>query len=105
MSGALFDPEEVEAERSVILAELEGGENDPAQLLTEEVSATACAVSHVVADQVGHYRRVARVVFGDARFNLAHEVCAHVSSLGVNPSAKLGEQRNEARPEAKAHDE
>jgi len=41
MSNSLFDPDEVESERTVILSELEGGENDPDQLLEIEVTAAA----------------------------------------------------------------
>lgn len=39
--NSLFDPDEVEAERSVIISEREGGENNPRFLLREEVIATA----------------------------------------------------------------
>ena len=41
MANSLFDPEECESERTVILSELEGGENDPDQLLETEVTAAA----------------------------------------------------------------
>jgi len=41
MAHALFDPAEVESERTVILSEREGAENHPGYLLDEEVSATA----------------------------------------------------------------
>ena len=41
MTGAAFDPGEVESERSVILSEREGGENEPGLVLSEEVAATA----------------------------------------------------------------
>jgi len=41
MANSLFDPDEVESERTVILSELEGGENDPDQLLEIEVTAAA----------------------------------------------------------------
>ncbi len=41
MCGALLDPEEVETERTVIVAEREGDENDPFSVLMEEVSAAA----------------------------------------------------------------
>lgn len=41
MAGALFAPDEVASERTVILSEREGGENEPRQVLSEEVSATA----------------------------------------------------------------
>ncbi|GIW03939.1 MAG: proteinase [Thermomicrobiales bacterium] len=41
MTNSLFDPEETEAERTVILSERQGAENSPAYLLYEEVVATA----------------------------------------------------------------
>jgi zinc protease len=41
MANALFDPAEVESERTVIISEREGAENHPGYLLSEEVSATA----------------------------------------------------------------
>jgi zinc protease len=41
MSSALFDPVECEAERTVIISEREGGENDPFWLLNEAVQAAA----------------------------------------------------------------
>jgi zinc protease len=41
MANGLYDPEECEAERTVIISELQGGENDPDQLLDTEVTATA----------------------------------------------------------------
>ena len=44
MSRGLYDPEECEAERTVIISELQGGDNDPEQLLETEVTATALRV-------------------------------------------------------------
>jgi zinc protease len=41
MANGLYEPEEFEAERTVIISELQGGENDPDQLLDQEVTATA----------------------------------------------------------------
>jgi zinc protease len=41
MANGLYDPEECESERTVIISELQGGENDPEQLLETEVTATA----------------------------------------------------------------
>jgi len=41
MANGLYDPEECESERTVIISELEGGENDPDQLLEMEVNAAA----------------------------------------------------------------
>jgi zinc protease len=44
MSASLFDPDECEAERTVVISELQGGENDPDQLLDNEVAAAALRV-------------------------------------------------------------
>jgi zinc protease len=41
MAGSLYDPEDCESERTVIIAELQGGENDPDTLLDQELTATA----------------------------------------------------------------
>jgi zinc protease len=41
MTNSLYEPAEIEAERTVIISELQGGENDPEQLLDVEVTATA----------------------------------------------------------------
>jgi zinc protease len=41
MANGLYEPDECEAERTVIISELQGGENDPDQLLDTEVTATA----------------------------------------------------------------
>ena len=72
MSKSLFEPEECEAERTVVISELQGGENDPEQLLDTEVTATALRVhpyghptigwlqdleSMTRADLIAHYHR------------------------------------------------
>ncbi|HJR59407.1 MAG TPA: pitrilysin family protein [Vicinamibacterales bacterium] len=72
MSASLFERHECEAERTVIISELQGGENDPEQLLDIEVTATALRVhpyghptlgwlqdlqSMTRDDLYGHYRR------------------------------------------------
>lgn len=44
MTGAFFDPAEVDAERTVIISEREGEENEPREVLTEEMAATAFRV-------------------------------------------------------------
>lgn len=41
MHGSLFEPEEVASERTVIISELRGNENDPSELLDREVNASA----------------------------------------------------------------
>jgi zinc protease len=41
MANCLYHPDDCESERTVIIAELQGGENDPDQLLDQELVATA----------------------------------------------------------------
>jgi zinc protease len=41
MARSLYDPEDCESERTVIISELQGGENDPDQFLDQELTATA----------------------------------------------------------------
>jgi len=41
MANGLYHPDDCESERTVIISELEGGENDPDQLLDQELTATA----------------------------------------------------------------
>ena len=45
MDKCLYEPAECESERTVIISELQGGENDPEQLLDMEVTATAFKVA------------------------------------------------------------
>jgi zinc protease len=72
MAHGLYEPQECESERTVIISELQGGENDPDQLLDTEVTATAFRAhpyrhptigwiddlrSMTRDDLFGHYRR------------------------------------------------
>jgi zinc protease len=41
MGSCLYDPADCEAERTIIISELQGGENDPDTLLDQELTATA----------------------------------------------------------------
>jgi zinc protease len=41
MANCLYDPEDCESERTVIISELQGGENDPDTLLDQELTAVA----------------------------------------------------------------
>src|SRR5215204_1272564 len=41
MNSCLYDPADVDSERTVIISELQGGENDPEQLLDQELTAAA----------------------------------------------------------------
>jgi zinc protease len=72
MAQGLYEPQDCESERTVIISELQGGENDPDQLLDIEVTATAFRAhpyrhptigwiddlrSMTRDDLYGHYRR------------------------------------------------
>jgi zinc protease len=53
MANALFDPQQVEAERTVIISERQGAENTPYFLLEEEVKAAAFRVHGYHHDTIG----------------------------------------------------
>ena len=72
LDGCLYDPADCESERTVIISELQGGENDPELLLDHEVTAAAFKVhpyhhptigwlsdlqTMTRDDLYGHYRR------------------------------------------------
>ena len=54
MVNSLFDPDETAAERSVIISERQGAENNPKFLLNEELMAAAFRVHPYGTDTVGH---------------------------------------------------
>ena len=71
----------------------------------EQVGAHAGDVADVVTDVVRDGGRVARVILGDARFDLADEVGSDVSRLGVDTAADAGEERDRRCAEGEArHD-
>jgi zinc protease len=98
MANCLYDPADCESERTVIISELQGGENDPDTLLDQELTATAFRAhpyrhptigwlsdlqSMTREDLYGYYRRfyvpnnatlvvVGDVETGDAMRRVAH---------------------------------
>ena len=68
----------------------------------EQVGGHAGAVADVVADVVGDGGRVAGVVLGDARLDLADQVGADVGGLGEDAAADAQEQREQRATEAEA---
>ena len=70
----------------------------------KEVGGHTGAVAHVVAHVVGDDGGVARVVFGDAGFDLAHEVGAHVGALREDAAAETREDGDEGSAEAEGHE-
>ena len=103
MRSCLYDPADCESERTVIISELQGGENDPEQLLDQELTATAFrahSYRHPTIgwlsdlqtmtrdDLYGHYRRfyapnnATLVIVGDVdRADALREVVKHFGKL------------------------
>lgn len=98
MANGLYEPEECESERTVIISELQGGENDPDQLLEMEVNAAAFKahpyghptigwlsdLQRMTRDDLyGHYRRyyvpnnATLVIVGDVETDDAIERVRH----------------------------
>src|SRR5690606_4020433 len=71
----------------------------------EDVRAEAGDVTDVVTDVVGDGGGVARVVLGDAGFDLADEVGADVSGLGVDAAADAREERDRGGAHGEAGDD
>jgi zinc protease len=109
MANCLYDPEDCESERTVIISELQGGENDPDQLLDQEVTATAFKAhpyQHPTIgwlpdlkmmtrdDLYGYYRRyyvpnnATLVIVGDVEFDDAMRRVEHHFG-GIQPGGDL----------------
>ena len=68
MGNSLFDPAEVESERTVIISEREGSENDPDHLLYEEILAAAFKV-HPYGNGVIGWKSDLRAMTRDDLYN------------------------------------
>lgn len=116
MANGLYEPEECESERTVIISELQGGENDPDQLLDTEVTASAFRAhpyrhptigwlddlkSMTRDDLYGHYRRhyvpnnATLVVVGDVDaddvFRCAVKYFGHIPAAAEVPRIRVAE--------------
>jgi zinc protease len=118
MGSCLYDPADCESERTVIISELQGGENDPDQLLDQEVTATAFRLhpyrhptigwlsdlqTMTRDDLYGHYRRfyvpnnATLVVVGDlATDDVLRAVETHFGGL---ESREVGPRLHPVEPE------
>ena len=109
MANCLYHPDDCESERSVIISELQGGENDPDQLLDQELTATAFKAhsyrhptigwlsdlqSMTRDDLYGYYRRyyapnnATLVIVGDVDTDHALRRVEHFFG-GIKPGAPL----------------
>src|SRR5687767_6441451 len=118
MANCLYDPADCESERTVIISELQGGENDPDTLLDQELTAVAFKVhpyrhptigwlsdlqTMTRDDLYGHYRRyyvpnnATLVVVGDVNTSEAMRgVVRHFSSI---PPGQLPQRWHTREPE------
>ena len=118
MASCVYDPEECESERTVIISELQGGENDPDQLLDQELTATAFRAHpyrHPTIgwlsdlegmtrdDLYGYYRRfyvpnnATLVIVGDVEADAA--LRSVVTRFGAIPSGDVGRRVHSREPE------
>ncbi len=65
MSACLYDPDDCESERTVIISELKGGENDPEQLLDIELTAAAFHVHPYQHPTIGWLQDLERMTRDD----------------------------------------
>src|SRR5262245_542448 len=107
MANCLYEPADCESERTVIISELQGGENDPDQLLDQELTATAFRAhpyGHPTIgwlgdlqtmtrdDLYGYYRRyyvpnnATLVIVGDVdRDDVMRRVGRHFDAIAAGP--------------------
>ena len=118
MHNSLFDPEECESERTVVISELQGGDNDPEQVLDTELTATAFRAhtyrhptigwlhdlqSMTRDDLYAHYRRyyvpnnATLVVVGDVECDdVLRQAERHFGRIPAGPAAAAAEGRRAA---------
>ena len=119
MGACLYDPADCESERTVIISELQGGENDPDQLLDQELTATAFRAhpyrhptigwlddlqTMTRDDLYGYYRRfyvpnnATLVIVGDVDTDEAmRDVAKH---FGAIPPGEVGRRHADQRARA-----
>jgi zinc protease len=118
MARCLYNPDDCESERTVIISELQGGENDPDQLLDQELTAAAFhahSYRHPTIgwlpdletmtrdDLYGYYRRfyvpnnATLVVVGDVdTSDVLRRASAH---FGAIPAGEVGRRSHTREPE------
>jgi len=118
LANGLYEPQDCESERTVIISELQGSENDPEQLLDSEVTATAFRAhtyrhptigwiedlkSMTRDDLYGHYRRhyvpanATLVVVGDVEAGRVLELAEQ--RFGSIPSGQRPQRQRVIEPQ------
>lgn len=98
MANGLYEPEDCESERTVVISELEGGENDPDQLLEMEVNAAAFKAhpyGHPTIGWLSDLRRMGREdLYGYYRRHYVPNNATLVVVGDVNPDEVLARARH-----------
>ena len=68
----------------------------------KQVRRHAGAIANIVADVIGNDGRIARIIFGNAGFDLADQIGTNVGALCENAAAKAGKNRNQRSAEREA---
>lgn len=105
MTNSLFDPAEVESERTVILSERQGAENNPAYALYEEVNGTAFHAHpyrHMVIGYEADLRRISRDGLYDHYRHYYHPANAIIVAVGDFSAPELATRVERAFAEAPA---
>ena len=118
MGSCLYDPADCESERTIIISELQGGENDPDTLLDQELTATAFRAhtyrqptigwlsdlqTMTSDDLYGHYRRfyvpsnATLVIVGDIDADAAMRDVE--TRFGGIPSGEVGRRAQTKEPQ------
>src|SRR5207248_11626559 len=66
----------------------------------EQVRRHSGAVADIITNVVGNGRRIARVIFRNARLNLANEITADISAFGEDTAAEARKYRDQRSAEA-----
>ncbi len=66
----------------------------------EQIRRHAGAIADIVADIVGDGGGIARIVFGNAGFDLTDHIAADIGALGENAAAETGENGDQRCAEA-----
>jgi zinc protease len=102
MMNGLYEPEECESERTVIISELQGGENDPEQVLEIEVNAAAFKAhpyGHPTIGWLGDLQRMTRDdLFGHYRRYYVPNNATLVIVGDVDPDEAIARVRHHFGP-------
>jgi len=60
-------------------------------------------IANVVTDVICNNGRIARIILGNSRFHLTHEICAHICALGKDATTQPRKYGDERAAEGQAY--